>query len=70
MQPSHDEDYLAVGEVKAFKSLEREKRLDCLQGWLRERLVRHRGNPNVMRLVPRTAVGQAPFLDGFRIDRT
>jgi len=35
--------------VKPFKSPERPKRLDGLEGWLRERLIRHRGNADVVR---------------------
>ncbi|WP_430649306.1 hypothetical protein [Bradyrhizobium shewense] len=31
--------YVAAGGVKAFKSPERPKRLDGLDGWLRERLI-------------------------------
>nr|WP_265440517.1 helix-turn-helix domain-containing protein [Bradyrhizobium sp. SEMIA] len=42
-------DYLAAGGVKPFKSHERPKRLDDLEGWLRERLIRHRGNADVVR---------------------
>lgn len=41
--------YVVAGGVKAFKSPERPKRLDGLEGWLRERLVRHRGNADVVR---------------------
>ena len=37
------------GGVKAFKSPERPKRLDGLEGWLRERFIRHRGNADVVR---------------------
>src|SRR4051794_9307287 len=36
-------DYVAAGGVKPFKSPERPKRLDGLEGWLRERLIRQRG---------------------------
>ncbi|WWP80868.1 IS21 family transposase [Bradyrhizobium sp. 26S5] len=42
-------DYVAAGGVKPFKSPERPKRLDGLEGWLRERLIRHRGNADVVR---------------------
>src|ERR1700752_210543 len=35
--------------MKPFKSPERPKRLDGLEGWLRERLIRHRGNADVVR---------------------
>lgn len=41
--------YVVAGGVKAFKSPERPKRLDGLEGWLRERLIRHRGNADVVR---------------------
>ncbi len=41
--------YVAAGGVKPFKSPERPKRLDGLEGWLRERLIRHRGNADVVR---------------------
>jgi Homeodomain-like domain len=37
-------DYVATGGVKPFKSPERPKLLDGLEGWLRERFIRHRGN--------------------------
>ncbi|BAC47206.1 bsl1941 [Bradyrhizobium diazoefficiens USDA 110] len=40
-------DYVAAGGVKPFKSPERPKQLDGLEGWLRERLIRHRGNADV-----------------------
>src|ERR1700741_5569994 len=42
-------DYVAAGGMKPFKSPERPKRLDGLEGWLRERLIRHRGNADVGR---------------------
>src|SRR3954470_23309058 len=42
-------DYVAAGGVKPFKSPERPKRLDGLEGWLRERLIWHRGNADVVR---------------------
>lgn len=42
-------DYVAAGGVKPFKPPERPKRLDGLEGWLRERLIRHRGNADVVR---------------------
>jgi hypothetical protein len=42
-------DYVAAGGVKPFKSPERKKQLDGLEGWLRERLIRHRGNADVVR---------------------
>jgi len=42
-------DYVAAGGVKPFKSPERPKRLHGLEGWLRERLIRHRGNADVVR---------------------
>lgn len=41
-------DYVLTG-VKAFKSPERPKRLDGLEGRLRERFIRHRGNADVAR---------------------
>ena len=41
--------YVAAGGVKPFKSRERAKRLDGLEGWLRERFIRHRGNADVVR---------------------
>jgi hypothetical protein len=41
--------YVATGGVKVFKSPDRPKRLDGLEGWLRERLIRHRGNADVVR---------------------
>lgn len=47
VQPSHD--YVAAGGMKPFKSPERPKRLDGLEGWLRERLIRHRDNADVVR---------------------
>ncbi|UFW91973.1 hypothetical protein BjapCC829_49250 (plasmid) [Bradyrhizobium barranii] len=42
-------DYVVAGGVKAFKSPERPKRLDDLEGWLREKFIRHRGNADVVR---------------------
>src|SRR5262245_43254721 len=42
-------DYVAAGGVKPFKSPERPKLLDGLEGWLRERFIRHRGNADVVR---------------------
>src|SRR3954466_10365778 len=42
-------DYVATGGVKPFKSPERPKLLDGLEGWLRERFIRHRGNADVVR---------------------
>src|SRR3954464_5795163 len=42
-------DYVATGGVKPFKSPERPKWLDGLEGWLRERFIRHRGNADVLR---------------------
>ncbi|WP_292070439.1 hypothetical protein [Mesorhizobium sp.] len=39
--------YVAADGVKPFKSPERPKRLDGLEGWLRERFIRHRGNADV-----------------------
>ena len=41
--------YVAAGGVKPFKSADRAKRLDGLEGWLRERFIRHRGNADVVR---------------------
>lgn len=41
--------YVAADGVKPFKSPERPKRLDGLEGWLRERFIRHRGNADVVR---------------------
>jgi hypothetical protein len=35
--------------VKPFKSPERPKLLDGLEGWLRERFIRHRGNADGVR---------------------
>jgi hypothetical protein len=35
--------YVAAGGVKPFKSPERPKLLDGLEGWLRDRFLRHRG---------------------------
>jgi transposase len=40
---------VATGGVKPFKSPERPKLLDGLEGWLRERFIRHRGNADVVR---------------------
>ncbi|WP_208758104.1 hypothetical protein [Bradyrhizobium zhanjiangense] len=42
-------DYVAAGGVKAFKSPERKKWLDGLEGCLREGFIRHRGNADVVR---------------------
>lgn len=42
-------DYVAAGGLKPFKSHERPKRLNGLEGWMRERLIRHRGNADVVR---------------------
>jgi hypothetical protein len=42
-------DYVATGGVKPFKPPERRKLLDGLEGWLRERFIRHRGNADVVR---------------------
>src|SRR6516165_9061483 len=42
-------DYVAAGGVKPFKSPGRTKRLDGLEGWLRESFIRHRGNSDVVR---------------------
>jgi hypothetical protein len=41
--------YVATGGVKPFKSPDRPKQLDGLEGWLRERVIRHRGNADVVR---------------------
>lgn len=41
--------YVAAGGVKPFKSPWRPKLLDGLEGWLRERFLRHRGNADVVR---------------------
>ena len=41
--------YVAAGGVKPFKSPERAKLLDGHEDWLRERLIRHRGNADVVR---------------------
>jgi transposase len=41
--------YVAAGGVKPFKSPDRPKLLDGLEGWLCERLIRHRGNADVVR---------------------
>ncbi|MGY4372583.1 transposase [Bradyrhizobium sp. i1.3.6] len=41
--------YMAAGGVKPFKSPERPQRLHGLEGWLRERFIRHRGNADVVR---------------------
>ena len=41
--------YVAAGGVKPFRSAGRAKRLDGLEGWLRERFIRHRGNADVVR---------------------
>jgi transposase len=41
--------YVSAGGVKPFKSAGRTKRLDGLEGWLRERFIRHRGNADVVR---------------------
>jgi hypothetical protein len=42
-------DFVAAGGMKPFKSPERRKLLDGLEGWLRERFIRHRGNADVVR---------------------
>ena len=42
-------DYVAAGGVKPFKPSERPQLLDGLEGWLRERFIRHRGNADVVR---------------------
>ncbi|MGY4465884.1 transposase [Bradyrhizobium sp. LB9.1b] len=42
-------DYVAAGGVKPFKSPERKRQLDGLEAGLRERLIRHRGNADVVR---------------------
>src|SRR6516165_8808015 len=41
--------YVVAGGVKPFKSPERSKLLDGLEGWLRESFIRHRGNSDVVR---------------------
>ena len=41
--------YVAAGGVKPFRSRGRAKLLDGHEGWLRERLIRHRGNGDVVR---------------------
>src|SRR3954452_18305646 len=41
--------YVAAGGAKPFKSPERPKLLDGLEDWLRGRLIRHRGNADVVR---------------------
>jgi hypothetical protein len=41
--------YVVAGGVKPFKSPERPKLLDGLEGWLRESFIRHRGNADVVR---------------------
>jgi hypothetical protein len=42
-------DYVAAGGLKPFKSPERRKLLDGLEGWLRERFIRHLPNADVVR---------------------
>src|ERR1700676_723848 len=42
-------DYVAAGGVQPFKSPERPRLLDGLEGWLRDRFIRHRGNADVVR---------------------
>lgn len=42
-------EYVAAGGVKPFKAPGRAKLLDGLEGWLRDRLIRHRGNADVVR---------------------
>jgi transposase len=41
--------YVEAGGVKPFKVPARKKKLDGLDNWLRERLIRHRGNADVVR---------------------
>jgi transposase len=41
--------YVGAGGMVAFASPERAKTLDGLEGWLRERFLRHRGNADVVR---------------------
>lgn len=41
--------YVEAGGVKPFKAPERAKKLDGLDGWIRERFIRHRGNADVVR---------------------
>jgi transposase len=41
--------YLAAGGVKPFQPPLRRRQLDALEGWLRERFIRHRGNADVVR---------------------
>src|SRR5204862_7565268 len=41
--------YVAAGGGMPFRSPGRAKLLDCLEGWLRERFIRHRGNADVVR---------------------
>lgn len=41
--------YLAADGMKPFRPAVRSKRLDGLEGWLRERFLRHRGNADVVR---------------------
>src|SRR6201996_6852566 len=41
--------YVVAGGVKPFQSPERAKLLDGLEGWLRERFIRHGGNADVVR---------------------
>jgi hypothetical protein len=41
-------DYVAAGGVGPFKSQERPKLLDGLEGWPREQFIRHRGNADVV----------------------
>ncbi|MCK1732127.1 hypothetical protein [Bradyrhizobium sp. 142] len=40
---------VAAGRLRPFESPGRPKRLDRLEGWLRERFIRHRGNADVVR---------------------
>jgi hypothetical protein len=42
-------DYVAAGGLKSFRSPERPKRIDGLEDWLRERIILHRGNADVIR---------------------
>jgi hypothetical protein len=49
LQPSHSEGLRGGGGVRPFKSPERSKLLDGLEGSLRERFIGHRGNADVVR---------------------
>ena len=53
-------DYIAAGGWTPHRQPARKKVLDGLEGWLRERLRRHRGNAGVIRQELASETGSSP----------